>query len=78
MVGVAIEHEDLILYRLNELREDIGNLRSDVRTWHNDHEERLREIERKPRNGSGKQFWTSIVALAMSFVAFAASIWKAR
>lgn len=77
----------LILYRLDELKEDMGQFREEVRSWHDDHEARLRAIEGQPKLGPpvgrgyyrnhGKEFWTSLVAFATALAAFATAFWKA-
>lgn len=65
------EREDLILYRLDELKEDFNALRQEIRERHNDHEQRIRKLESAPRNGKRYEFWASIVALASSIIAMA-------
>ena len=75
---------DLVLYRLDELKEDLGEFRADVKAWQDDHETRLRSLEKhNPQSSSSgqashsREYWASIVAFATALAAFATAFWKA-
>lgn len=70
------EKDDLIMYRLDELKEDIGKLSGDVNKVLGDHEQRIRALEMgRPRaNGERRKFWVSVIALAGAIVTVAAAL----
>jgi hypothetical protein len=71
------EKDDLIIYRLDELKEDIRKLDDNVNKVLEDHEQRIRALEMgRPRasNGERRKFWVSVIALAAAIVTVAAAL----
>ncbi len=72
------ERDDLIIYRLDELKEDIRKLDAGVTKVLEDHEQRIRALEMgRPRassNGERRKFWVSVIALAAAIVTVAAAL----